>query len=139
MTLYRNDSAFGEGIREALPVIRFEMCQLGNADIPKYILENYPLKDEDKTFIRDYLAKQENSFDEERALAAADRILFSLEKTIGKKINFVLWLASKEAVKELYDGTESNMDSYDTSGGTVLSDLGYDGTLFGFEKKPQKE
>lgn len=139
MTLYRNDSAFGEGIRDALPVVRYEMCQLGNADIPQYILENYPLQEEDKTFIRNYLTRQAESFDEERALTAADRILFSLEKTIGKKINFVLWLASKEAVKELYGGDDSNINAYDVDNAVILSDLGYDGKLFGFEKKLQRK
>lgn len=46
-------------------------------------------------------------------------------------------MADRETVIELYDGTEDNISEYETSE-AVISDLGGDGVLFGYEEMPEE-
>jgi hypothetical protein len=52
-------------------------------------------------------------------------------------VRYALWLADKDAVEELYDGDELDVYPYETDNAIILSDLGYDGTLYGFEEMPE--
>ena len=53
-------------------------------------------------------------------------------------VNYALWLASKKSVLENYsDGIESEIDVYYVGNAVVLSDLGYDGILFGYRDCPR--
>lgn len=62
-----------------------------------------------------------------------ERILELLNKKTGKDLKYCLWLADLEAVLKLYKGV--NVDTYETSS-VVLSDLGYDGSLYAYEESP---
>ena len=64
-------------------------------------------------------------------------ILGCIEDETGINVNYALWLADREAVEELYDGDELDVNAYDIDNAIVLSDLGYDGTLYGFEGMPE--
>ena len=64
-------------------------------------------------------------------------ILSCIEDETGKTIKYALWLATKEAVEELYDGDEQFIYEYDVTDAVILSDLGFDGVLYGFENMPE--
>ena len=115
----------------------FEITNLNNADILDYINKHYilpsSLKDKIQTFIDNVDDLEENDEDVEQTL---EMIIDYIERQTGKKINYVLWLADKEAVRNLYDGDELEMYGYDVDDALILSDLGYDGTLYAFEDMP---
>lgn len=60
-----------------------------------------------------------------------------IEDNTGKKIRYALWLADKDAVEDMYEGNERDIYAYNVDDAVVLSDLGYDGTLYGFEEMPE--
>ena len=51
---------------------------------------------------------------------------------------YALWLADKDIVKDLYGGTEEDIDMYEIPNTLPISDLDKDGKLYVFDKKPQK-
>ena len=53
------------------------------------------------------------------------------------RVRYALWLAPSDTVIEHYARPGGRIDAYDVSDAIVLSDLGYDGVLFGFEKNPE--
>lgn len=113
-TGYRNESCYGSGIRDLYEIIEFEMDELENEDIPDYIKKNYG-----------YTGRDDSS---------EDVISFLKENLPEHK--YGLWLASKEAVKRLYDGSEENIVEVKIPNDAVIvSDLGFDGFLIATKKR----
>ena len=146
---YRNDSAFGDGVRDAARVVAYEIFELGNIDIIDYILSHVALPevvaDEWRGFLDEY---EENDFvtdengipyhaEAKNAIAKVRALLDEVSRVAKAEIRFVLWLAGEQAVRTRYDGNDENMSAYDVSGGVVLSDLGFDGRLYGFAELPE--
>ena len=158
--MYRTESYSGAGERSAREVIAFEAGELNNADILETLLEsglitdtpsdnpnakNTPwwdksIADKARCMIKEI---DEEGFvddmDEDDFLAVADEILASVKEKTGKDIKFALWLCDKEAIATHYG--KDMCDEYDYSayevGPVILSDLGTDGKLFGYEVMPE--
>ena len=124
--------------RRALPLMLFEITELHNTDILEYVRDHYDLPRILKQNTDEYIqtiAEIEPGDDVVEYLLK--EILGCIEDETGVKVEFALWLASKKAVKEFYEGNERTIYGYDTTGSVILSDLGYDGTLYGFAELPQ--
>ncbi len=139
--LYRNDEAFGDGYRDAAEVIAYEIFELGNFDSLHYMFRNYRLSRELRRKWRGYFREllgngYVDDMSDDELTDEVRELLDAIAQEVGKPINYVLWLASKSAVEQFYDGTENNIDAYYVSDAVVLSDLGEDGKLFGFEANP---
>lgn len=122
--------------RKALPVMLFEITELHNADILEYVSENYLLPDELKMDVQEIIDNIDD-VDEDGCKEVLEQVLFCIEGSTGKKIRYVLWLADKDAVEDMYEGDERDIYAYNVDDAVVLSDLGYDGTLYGFEEMPE--
>ena len=110
----------------------FEIEELENEDIFDYVLDNYKLSDELKESIKAYMDSSDGNLEN-----ILKNMLSEIKTQTGKDIKYALWLAEKETVIDMYDGAENGIDVYETKDGVILSDLGYDGVLFGFEKLPE--
>ena len=129
--LYRSESS-SHPERDAISVMMFEIEELENEDIFDYVLDNYKLSDELKESIKTYMDSSEGDLE-----SILKNMLSEIKTQTGKDIKYALWLAEKETVIDMYDGVENGIDVYETKDGVILSDLGYDGVLFGFEKLPE--
>ena len=132
-------------------VIQEEILELGNTDILDTVNSLY-CGGEDLV-IKGLLDAIENGdFNDEGVVISpedwniyeapdiADYIQDVIKKKTGKSANYWLWLASKEAVEDLY-ANDSDEDTpileFDITNAVVISDLGYDGVLYGFAKEPE--
>lgn len=120
----------------ALPVMLFEITELHNADILEYVSENYLLPDELKMDVREIIDNIDD-VDEYGCERILEEVLNCIENSTGKKIRYALWLADKDAVEDIYEGDERDIYAYNVDDAVVLSDLEYDGTLYGFEEMPE--
>ena len=64
-----------------------------------------------------------------------EKVRLDISAQAGRDIQYALWLADKACVQRFYGGTDSDIESYETSD-VILSDLGRGGTLFGYELEP---
>lgn len=153
-TLWRNEE-YSDGVRNAVKVITFEMYELGNIDIPDTVYSRYIQPNEAslvsnfstpinqiKVLIED--EDRDTSLDDQYTMetkpefeALAKDIISIVQAVTGYSIKYVLWLATKESVKKYYKGDCFNMSEYETSP-IILSDLGNEGFLFGYEKNPKE-
>lgn len=143
---FRSEAPFGEGYRNAVQVMAYEVHALGNVDILDYLYENYLNGDlRDKAY--DYADElSNNGFIDDMSLEDVQEFfrnyLTQVRKKTGKDIRYVLWLADEDAVREFYcrgmKPDEYEVDTYDISNAIVLSDIGSDGKLYGYEKEPGK-
>lgn len=141
MIRYRTEDAFGEGLTDPVSTIMtYETYTLGNTDIVEYLMEHY-LQDNMELLKsgQDIADEIENGLE----ISEADietffkESLYEIQRKTGKNISHCLWLADKDVVKSYYmQGYSCNMDGYHVSD-IILSDLGYDGTLYGYEEKPE--
>lgn len=135
--LYRNNNTFGDNVRKSLDVIVYEIFELGNADILEYCTEHYALSSELRNKIDDIIDNI-GDVDEDTVITIVKSLLNELKMIFNRPIKEVIWLASLEAVNDLYAGTDDNADieAYSVEDAIVLSNLGYDGLLFGFFERP---
>lgn len=138
--LYRTENFSGSGVRDAVSVLTFEVCDLTNTDILAYCLEHYSLKrmhfNETLQVLKDSL-EDGDAVDEQDIRNLMEDLLKHIESETGHIIRYALWLADKKTVLADYEGTEDNIDAYEC-GPVILSDLGEDGILFGYESNPEK-
>lgn len=140
--LYRNETAFGSGVVKAKDIIMFEIIELCNTDILDYCMEQYEDVLSEDLYERlntlSYDMSDGAEIDEDAIEELVDDLLEELSEHFEVEIKYAMWLASKEAVIELYsDGNEDAvLTAYETSE-IILSDLGYDGKLFGYSKRPK--
>ena len=141
---FRSEAPFGEGYRDAAQVMAHEVYELGNVDILDYLYGNYLNGDlRDKSY--DYANElANNGFIDDMSLEDVREFfrncLTQVREKTGKDIRYVLWLADENAVREYYcygmKPDEYEVDAYDISNAIVLSDIGSDGKLYGYEKEP---
>lgn len=142
-TLYRTESYSGSGVRDIRDVIEYEMAELRNADIPRYVLGRYALSDGLRKELEDILSLEpegEYPFtgDRQDLRDTIDRMLDEIGRLKGTVIRYGLWLAPYESVRLRYcPSGDRNIDAYPTSD-VVLSDLDTDGALYGFVEMPRK-
>lgn len=137
--LYRTESAYGSQNRDIREVLLFEIVELGNTDVLDYVVKHYA-----ESFPDELLGHLKAISDESGISKYSDQELCNIvNQTVdclschfNVKLMYCLWLADKEAVIDLYGGTEETMDAYSTSD-FILSDLGRDGILFAYESLPQ--
>lgn len=143
---YRTEAFSGTGERDAASVMAFETLELGNTDILETLCNSNVLRDphlvgmcqglirelEDNGFIDDM------SFDD--GIAFYREVLEDIEKQTGHAIKYALWLADKETVTDRRWYGRDMADDYDFEsyvvGPVVLSELGFDGTLYGYTELP---
>ena len=124
---------------EPIDVISFEIGEMKNTDILEYCRDHYDLPRILKQNIDDFIEKEldETDADDEVLRYMIKEILGCVEDDTGIQINYVLWLADEDSVIENYEGDEKEIFAYDTTDGVILSDLGYDGMLWGFTEEPE--
>ena len=139
-TLYRTESYSGSRVRDLRDIIEYEMSALFNTDIPRYVLESYDLSDDLRQDLLDTLALEDTGeypflVDRGYLQQLIDRMVDAVGRSVGKTLRYGLWLAGRDAVREVYGGN-ADIQAYLT-GDAVLSDLGYDGKLYAYENNPQ--
>ena len=139
--MYRNEEYGGSGVSDIEDVICYEVGELRNEDIFDYCIDNYKLSDTLLRKIEDVRAFiDDDGFneDDKDLRDTVKQLVAEVSKICGKTIRYGLWLATKEAVLDIYDGEEDSLSAYKPTD-VVFSDLGYDGVLFGYEEKPEEE
>ena len=141
-TMFRTEVCYGEGYRNPIGVMCHETFEYLNTDILDTLidglLKDHPIRSKLQEML-EYIEdgnEDEIEEDDERAIAFYTEVLDAIFEVTGKRITYCLWLASKEAVIEYYgDGNldEDDIDEYPISD-VILSDLGEEGILFGYEK-----
>lgn len=143
MLRYRTETFSGIGPRDAAEVMAFETFELGNTDIPEYLcshqlkgsslapaLESITKELDDNGFVDDMSWDEKVDFFRE--------VLGDLSKVAGVNITHALWLADPNTVLNFY-GKDLTLDSYIDAyepGPVILTDLGHDGTLYGYGHDP---
>jgi len=141
---YRTESFSGLQERDAAEVMAFETFTLGNTDILECIrdtmLSGNPVCETINAFI-DGLDRN-GYVDDMPILEQIDffhKILEEIKKATCIEVNYVLWLADKSTVQNFYGKYMTDENDYDAYqvGPVILSDLGYDGTLYGYTELPE--
>lgn len=146
---YRTESFSGTGERDIVDVMRFETFELGNIDIlttlQEGVLKDNPICKKIDSVI-DYLegANEDEYYDYvDNQIEFFRGVVNEINKVTGYDLKYCLWLADKDVVtgkecgsygKDMID-TE-DYDAYEV-GPVFLSELGFDGTLYGYEKFPE--
>lgn len=73
--------------------------------------------------------------DDDELCLCVDMLIDEISKYMHKKIKYGLWLADRQNVIDFYDGDDNNINAYEKSD-VILSDIGHNGVLFGYDKKP---
>ena len=143
MLRYRTETFSGIGPRDAAEVMALETFELGNTDIPEYLcshqlkgsslapaLESITRELDDNGFVDDMSWDEKVDFFRE--------VLGDLSKVAGVNITHALWLADPNTVLNFY-GKDLTPDSYIDAyepGPVILTDLGHDGALYGYDHDP---
>lgn len=146
MLRYRTETFSGIGPRDAAEVMAFETFELGNTDIPVYLcshqlkgssiapsLQSITRELDDNGFVDDMSWEEKVDFFRE--------VLEDLSKVTGVNITHALWLADPDTVLNFYGKDlipDSYVDAYEP-GPVILTDLGHDGTLYGYDHEPYPE
>jgi len=136
---FRTKSYGGSGVRNALEVIFFECNGMGNYDIPSTMLRLYGGRGDSWQNLRWWVEAGENGDDPLEYIGLGtlyDSFADILENDLPIRVNYALWLGVNDTVKDVYGGVDDDIDAYPIDGAIVLSDLGYDGVLFGFTNRP---
>lgn len=134
--MYRSEDSYGSGVRDVLDVMVYELYELGNTDILEYICDHYFDEEMKRQCSMMILSIETGDVFEDDIIDIAKASLETIKEKTNKDIRYCLWLAEKDVVDEMYAYDESNIDAYYTSD-VILSDLGRDGILFGYEKEPE--
>jgi hypothetical protein len=135
---YRSERIYGEGHLDATKVIQYEIFELRNTDILDTLAKTI-LKDSDISLRLTLLSELISNGDENSKTSIAEDIVHEIYRFTGKKIRYVLWLCdTKEDVKSYSSELDNDdIDCYYESD-LVLSDLGREGKLYGYEFTPRK-
>lgn len=136
--MYRSEDSYGSGKRDILDVMTYEIYGLNNTDILYYVREHY-LDDKLKHTITELMYSIEEGLDEfteEEVYDVCKRIVDIINKKTNHNLKYVLWLADKSVVQDMYADDLMNIDAYYTSD-IILSDLGSDGILFAYDDYPE--
>lgn len=157
---YRTENIYGEGYSDPCEVITHEIFELENTDIIdtlcETILKDSPYKDElitlsdiisgENDISNDELESLLESYQEDESIAhnyVRTKILDEITRITGKRITYVLWLC--DSIQDIIDSYQISddethkivdFDAYLKSD-IVISDIGRDGKLYGYEKEPK--
>ena len=133
---YRNDDYFGDGKRSLLKVVVHETTELGNIDIPDTVLSTFKHTEEQGKLLKEFI----ELIDSGNPIEDFDVYIETLMDVIHgeyPKAKYALWLCkTKDDVKKLYGGTDSNIGTYKIEYPKPISDLGEEGLLYVFSKVP---
>ena len=133
--MYRSEDSYGSGVRDILDIMTFEIYELKNIDILEYTLEHYLQNSNIEETVENMIADIE-IFNEEEVYKVCKLIINEINKQTDHNLKYALWLAEYDAVSNIYSFDESSIEAYNTSD-IILSDLGYDGILFGYDEEPE--
>lgn len=157
---YRSEIFYGSGCRDAAEIMAYETFKLGNTDILE-TLSTTILKNTEIGDVLEIIQKEmyynfiheldedgyylnliiEAYTDKEIGINFFKEVLEEVNKITGKDIKYCLWLCdTKEDVYDYdLDGrlTDKDIDIYEESD-IILSDLGPEGKLYGYENMPIK-
>lgn len=133
--MYRSEDSYGSGVRDILDIMTFEIYELKNIDILEYTLDHYLQNSNIEETVENMIADIE-IFNEEEVYKVCKLIINEINKQTDHNLKYALWLAEYDAVSNIYSFNESSIEAYNTSD-IILSDLGYDGILFGYDEKPE--
>lgn len=133
--MYRSEDSYGSGVRDILDIMTFEIYELKNIDILEYTLDHYLQNSNIKETVENMIADIE-IFSEEEVYKICKLIINEINKQTDHNLKYALWLAEYDAVSNIYSFDESSIEAYNTSD-IILSDLGYDGILFGYGEEPE--
>jgi hypothetical protein len=140
---YRSEVPFGEGYRDAVAVIKHEIFELGNDDI-LVTLRNDILRDNQEIMDELILRIQHGraNLPDNIATEFCQLLVHAVSSTVGKDINYVLWLCPTKADVYLYELMDmrlqdSDIDTYETSD-VIFANLGQEGCLYGYTELPEK-
>lgn len=133
--MYRSEDSYGSGVRDILDIMVFEIYELKNIDILEYTLDHYLQNSNIKETVENMIADIE-IFNEEEIYKVCKLIINEINKQTDHNLKYALWLAEYDAVSNIYSFDESSIEAYNTSD-IILSDLGYDGILFGYDEEPE--
>lgn len=143
---YRTEAFSGTGERDAAEVMVFETFTLGNVDILQTLAEGL-LKGRGEITNRcwDFVDElNNNGFVDDMGtydqIAFMKEVLAEIEKVTGVEVKYALWLADKDVVtdRKCYGrdmADDEDFESYPV-GPVVLSDIGFDGSLYGYTVLP---
>ena len=141
---YRSETPFGSGYRNAAEVMAYRTYELCCIDILDYLCDHY-LEGNIRDKAKDYADNlSNNGFISDASLDTMQDFfrscLSQIKKKTGKDVRYVLWLADENVVRDCYcqEFDDYTIDAYDISEAVVISDLGHDGKLYGFEREPEK-
>lgn len=136
---YRDDYAFGDGVRDIAKVVPYEVVVLGNTDIPETVLRLYSdrLTEGERETMELYLGVQDPEEDIEELVmnqTKLGQIALDLAKRVtGNPEPQCVWLASYDTVLSYYNGTDDTIRAYAINPDVcILSDIGYDGVLVAY-------
>ena len=131
---YRDDSFSGCGETDPAEVSYFETAEMGNVDIPEYLLAHYKLTDEEKEFLEDIVEGEPDEIDKEFFCDIIRAVVGGRERC--------LWLCdSPEDVYDSYFSYRMTREEYFKDGpvswripkdAIILSDLGVEGKLYAY-------
>jgi hypothetical protein len=139
---YRDDTVFGDGIRDVAAVSIYETLELRNSDIPETILKLYDefLTEDERNLLKMYLCVQDPEVDLDCIVLnqkkLGDIALSVAQRVTGNPNPTCVWLAAYDTVSQYYkqgESDEGTIDAYAVNEDMcILADLGYDGALFAY-------
>ena len=137
---YRNDALYGSGAAKLEDIIRFEMEELGNSDIPSTLLDNFNvLRAEGKDIENLIDLIDSGNFTEdnlgEEEINRNVNLLMDVIKRMYPEAKYGLWLGTKDSIDKNYEG---NATAYKIEYEKPISDLDLSdqGCLFVYSKHP---
>ena len=139
--MYRTETYSGSLERRFAHVLCYELFTLGNAHILNELIQNELVRNSDLIIEMESMGREleENGYVDDMSeldqLEFLEKVRLDISAQAGRDIQYALWLADKACEQQFYGGTDSDIESYETSD-VILSDLGRGGTLFGYELEP---
>lgn len=148
MIKYRTEELSGSGCREIFDVLKFEIFELTNNDIFLTLIEkSKTCKKCQDNFISIYqifrIWKNSDSHVNINENDVINELISNINDFYEDEINHCLWLCNSvedidSSYGEMLHGDETiTIDMYEC-GNIVLSDLGLEGSLYGFNRLPEK-
>lgn len=141
---YRTEAFSGQQYRDAAEVMAFETFEMGNVDmletLSKGVLKDSVVLQQCANFINEIDRNGfVDDFSPEDGVEFFKKVLSEIQRVTGHDIKYALWLADLDTVKSFYGQDMASEDDYDAYevGQVVLSDLGSDGTLYGYANFPR--
>ena len=135
---YRDDAVYGDGVTDIARVTDYETFELGNTDIPATVLELHGdlLTDGEKEILERCASCGDDARYEFRH-EFSGIIARIARKAAGCPDPQCLWLASREAVENIYHGSDIRKVMIPADA-CVLSDIGQYGALFAMDGRKEE-